>query len=325
MGTPTKELPQVEKTVVHPCIWELPRNDESACGHCMKESAAASLFKWECRRLVGLLDTPTAQSQRAWIAPSSSDSLAITSICVHVHWKNAPSANRYAFGGKDGEPSLNIEAVANKRLYCWHLSCGHPGAMNDLNVVRRSPLINAILRGDFLNYPSDLEFSTGEQTFTSPYFLADGIYPSWPIFMALYGVLSGRSKERRFDVLQERVRKDVECLFGCVKGRWHVLTSRLHTWSASQISKIVKVCFLRHNMIVDFRERKGQLGADESTLPTEFEVPDGVQGIGGPDATNNRSALHDDSIIGTLSLTSITARDELRNSLVQFQECHFTS
>jgi len=158
--------------------------------------------------------------------------------CVHIHWKNVPTAQRYAFVGKDGKPSFNVEAVSDKRLYCWHLSVGHPGGMNDLNVMRRSSLVQSMLRGEF---SEGLEFFVGDRGFRHPYLLADGIYPSWPLFMVPYGAPEGVSKERRFDIRQESLRKDVERLFGCVKGRWRVLLNDMQTWSAEEACKVIKV------------------------------------------------------------------------------------
>ncbi len=41
-----------------------------------------------------------------------------------------------------------LEAIADHRTRFWHFKFGNPGAMNDLNVLERSPLFENAVRGE---------------------------------------------------------------------------------------------------------------------------------------------------------------------------------
>ena len=77
-----------------------------------------------------------------------------------------------------------VEAVCDADLYCWYVFRGLPGANNDLTVVEDSPLLRYILNGDRsikLNAGYNLDGQRRRHWFS--YFLPEGIYPSWPIFV----------------------------------------------------------------------------------------------------------------------------------------------
>jgi hypothetical protein len=54
-----------------------------------------------------------------------------------------------------------------------------PGSCNDINVLQQSPLMNKIAFGE----TPYVEFEAYECTYNYVYFLADGIYPRWQIFV----------------------------------------------------------------------------------------------------------------------------------------------
>jgi len=51
--------------------------------------------------------------------------------CMHIIWKNCPVALQGAFCGKEGMPTLVLEAMADFHLWIWHASFGFAGALND--------------------------------------------------------------------------------------------------------------------------------------------------------------------------------------------------
>lgn len=81
--------------------------------------------------------------------------------------------------GKSGKPSVVLEAVAGWDTWIWHASFGEPGSNNDINIIDRSPLISAILKGEFPQF----SFTVNGKVYKRVYFLADGIYPTWSIFV----------------------------------------------------------------------------------------------------------------------------------------------
>ena len=60
--------------------------------------------------------------------------------CMHWRWKNCPTAWKGVYTGHVDGPTMILEAVASEDLWIWHSFFGLPGSLNDINVLRRSPL-----------------------------------------------------------------------------------------------------------------------------------------------------------------------------------------
>ena len=60
--------------------------------------------------------------------------------CMHRKWDKCPAAWRGAYTGHKDGPTMILEAVASQDLWIWHAFFGLPGSLNDVNVLRRSPL-----------------------------------------------------------------------------------------------------------------------------------------------------------------------------------------
>ncbi|KAK1618862.1 hypothetical protein QYE76_024379 [Lolium multiflorum] len=149
-----------------------------------------------------------------------------------------------AFQAEYEEAMLNLEAEprrprrrrefirrdrlgAHDRLYEDYFAddCNYPPSF-----FRRrgeAPIVNFTVNGHEYNYG---------------YYLADGIYPSWPVFMK--GVTLPQSeKHRLFTAAQSAWRKDVECAFGVLKARF--------SYSRRTLRLIMRACVILHNMIID--------------------------------------------------------------------------
>ena len=60
--------------------------------------------------------------------------------CMHWKWDKCPTAWRGAYTGHKDGPTMILEAVASQDLWIWHAFFGLPGSLNNVNVLRRSPL-----------------------------------------------------------------------------------------------------------------------------------------------------------------------------------------
>ncbi|KAI3630828.1 hypothetical protein MIR68_012263 [Amoeboaphelidium protococcarum] len=60
--------------------------------------------------------------------------------CMHWQWKNCPKAFKGQYQGKEGVPTVILEAVASMSTYLWSSYFGLPGSCNDLNVLCSSQL-----------------------------------------------------------------------------------------------------------------------------------------------------------------------------------------
>lgn len=65
--------------------------------------------------------------------------------CMHWYWKNCPVAHAGQYQGKEGKPSVVLEAIASYNLHIWHCFFGLPGSLNDINILDRSPLIDNVI------------------------------------------------------------------------------------------------------------------------------------------------------------------------------------
>ncbi|XP_057785635.1 uncharacterized protein LOC131003170 [Salvia miltiorrhiza] len=136
--------------------------------------------------------------------------------CMHWGWKNCPVAWHGAYTrGDQGEPTIILEAVASQDLWIWHALFGVAGSNNDINVLHQSTLFNDVLAG----HEAAVHFLANNSHHTRGYYLTDGIYPDWPVFVKSFQ-FPNDEKKRRFKVMQEAARKDVERAFGVLQARW---------------------------------------------------------------------------------------------------------
>ena len=97
-----------------------------------------------------------------------------------IHWSACPVAWKGQCEGKEGYPTIGLEAVADHNLWIWHNAFGFAGALNDINIWDRSPLYESMLGGSHeqLDFPFEIDGETFEQL----YYLVDGIYPAVSCF-----------------------------------------------------------------------------------------------------------------------------------------------
>jgi hypothetical protein len=81
--------------------------------------------------------------------------------------------------GDHGVPTIILEAVASHNRWIWHAFFGVTGSNNDINVLNQSHLFIGQLRGE----APKAEYSINGRQYNLPYYLADGIYPRWPVFV----------------------------------------------------------------------------------------------------------------------------------------------
>jgi hypothetical protein len=67
--------------------------------------------------------------------------------CMHWGWKNCPTAWAGQYKGKEGAPTVVLEAIASYDLHIWHAFFGTPGVCNDINILDRSPLFDQLIQG----------------------------------------------------------------------------------------------------------------------------------------------------------------------------------
>ena len=99
--------------------------------------------------------------------------------CKHFLWRNFPTRLAGQYKGKENGNTVIMEAICDPNLYIWYFNFGHPGSMNDINVLDRSSIVAGIMNQTF--YTKVNPYTIDGIQINWFYFLADKIYPSWSI------------------------------------------------------------------------------------------------------------------------------------------------
>jgi hypothetical protein len=100
--------------------------------------------------------------------------------CMKVCWKNCSTAWASQYQGREGTPTIVLEAVVDDRRRFQHAFFAKPGSCNDINVLESSPLRSAIIAG---KWPPKVEYYVGNVRHNLGLVLADGIYPTLRCFV----------------------------------------------------------------------------------------------------------------------------------------------
>ncbi|KAL9665054.1 hypothetical protein QQ045_020463 [Rhodiola kirilowii] len=131
--------------------------------------------------------------------------------------------------------------VASHDLWIWHAFFGCPGTLND-----RSPVFDDVEQG---NAPS-VNFFVNGRPYNMAYYLADGIYPSYPTFVK--SIRLPRSEpDKLFAKYHEGCRKDIERAFGVLQARFKIIREPARLWDMADLAIITRSCIILHNMIVE--------------------------------------------------------------------------
>ncbi|XP_047979205.1 uncharacterized protein LOC125221125 [Salvia hispanica] len=167
---------------------------------------------------------------------------------MHWEWKNCPSAWKglYTTGFKSKHPTIVLEAVADYRLWIWYAYFGVAGSKNDINVLQSSPLFN----DQELGVGPAVSFVANGNQHNMGCYLADGIYPMWPVFVKMIRCAT-EDKKKYFASCQEAVHKDVEQAFGVLQSRWAIVKGPSRLWHMDCIADVIYARIIMHNMIVE--------------------------------------------------------------------------
>jgi hypothetical protein len=138
-------------------------------------------------------------------------------------------------------------------LRIWFSNFGSPGSMNDLNVLAKSSIVQAIKTGEINLQITPYDINGTYRDYM--YFLVDGIYPKWAIFQST-GDKEGSDMEKMFSCQQEGVRKDVERFFAVLNGKFQILDRPFRILDIGFINEIMEACIIIHNMVVEDNVKK---------------------------------------------------------------------
>lgn len=205
--------------------------------------------------------------------------------CMHTFWKNCPVGWHGSYRGKEKKPTIVLEAIADYNLWFWHAAYGHPGTLNDLNILALSPFLGMLLDGSFEELErSACPYSIGGESFNEMFFLVDGIYPKYTRFVR--GIKEPSNiQEKKFTKWQEGCRKDIERAFGVLQCKFQCMARPFHQILPELIGERVATCLILHNMCVSDRVMDGNVHAMykpseciERNINTGEDDPDDIAG-----------------------------------------------
>jgi hypothetical protein len=170
--------------------------------------------------------------------------------CSHFVWANCPIAHQGQYQGKEGKPTIVVEALADHNLYAWHAVFGYAGTLNDISIWDSSFLLQSLCDGSFSDL--DFPFTIGGESFDQLWMLVDGIYPSLARFVKPLTVPIGDC-EALFSMWQESNRKDIERFFGVFKKKFYFFSKPIPFPYMEDIIDAFYCAIILHNMAV--RER----------------------------------------------------------------------
>ena len=179
-----------------------------------------------------------------------------SSDATHIlHEMCAWRLRRMHKGGKSKYPTRTYNITVNHRRRILGTTRGHPGSWNDKTLVLFDTFIKGIKRGDILD---DYEFELMERRgdtvvpvkYRGVWIVVDNGYHAWSITVPPF-TNTNYQDEIRWSEWVESMRKDVECTFGILKGRWRVLKTGVRLQSTESVDKIWCTCCAFHNMLLE--------------------------------------------------------------------------
>ena len=153
------------------------------------------------------------------------DGAIASADATHIIWDRCSFKlkNQHS-GGKEKNSTRAFEISVNHRRKILASTVGLPGRWNDKTVVRFDGFLTAIHEGrSYADVEYQLYNSDGTKTtYQGAYVLVDGGYLTWSCLIPPYKSASTYPMIRMSKWL-ESMRKDVECTFGILKGRWRIL------------------------------------------------------------------------------------------------------
>ena len=156
-------------------------------------------------------------------------------------------------GGKLAHTARAYQITVSHRRQILATTQGFPGRWNDKTIVRFDTYVNAVKNQTppYNNITYMLKDLDGaEKKFIGAWILVDGGYLNWSATVPPVKVPSSYA-QARWSKWAESMRKDVECTFGILKGRWRILKTGIRLHGLEVADDIWYTCCALHNMLLE--------------------------------------------------------------------------
>jgi len=128
-------------------------------------------------------------------------------------------------GGKSSLTTRTFNLTVNHRRQILSTTVGYPGRWNDKTLIWFDDFVRGIYEGSILQDATfqlkelDRDGNIVEVTYKGAWLLVDNGYLSWSVTVPPFKTTID-TNEIQWSKWLESMRKDVECTFGILKGRW---------------------------------------------------------------------------------------------------------
>jgi hypothetical protein len=181
---------------------------------------------------------------------------------THILLERVPYRQRQThIGFKMTHTARTYNITVNHRRQILATTTGHPARWNDKTLALFDGFMTDLKNGHIMD---DMFFDLYERgagttddgntlikrRYQGAWLLVDNGYLAWPTTVPPIKTTSSRV-EIRFSSWLESMRKDVECTFGILKGRWRILKTGIRLAGVENADKIFLTCCALHNWLLD--------------------------------------------------------------------------
>jgi hypothetical protein len=186
--------------------------------------------------------------------------------------------------------------TSNHRRQILATTCGFPASWNDKTLILFDTFVGKLHGGGVPLGFELLERNASGEIVTVKYkgawLIVDNGYLDWSVTVPPFSITTSQ-KEVRWSQWIESLRKDVECTFGILKGRWRILKTGIRLHGVEAADKVWRTCCALHNRLLEadgLHERwesgvpsdwEGELGQHDANDAREY-VPFAIQRLRGP-------------------------------------------
>jgi hypothetical protein len=200
---------------------------------------------------------------------------------VHILWEKCSSQLKNLCKGKEAYCTLAYNVTVNHRRQIISCTNGFYGSHNDKTMARWDSLTQEVkTEARYKNFEYDLRREDGT-TYSEKgvYLLCDGGYHRWRCLQCPIKHPT-TLPDARWSKWLESMRKDVECTFGILKGRFRILKTGMRVALPETIDNVMHTCCILHNMLLhhDGRDEAWEHGVMDAFAAEEgyHEVDDMV-------------------------------------------------
>ena len=194
---------------------------------------------------------------------------------THVALIRCPAMLRnYNMGHKLDLPTRTYNLTTNHRRRILSTTHGHPGRWNDKTLQLFDEFVTSIHAGKILG--DDVVFELLERNadgqivtrrYKGAWLIVDNGYLNWSITIPPFKDPI-TYQDLRWSKWLESMRKDVECVFGMLKGRFRLLKTGIRLHSLKSADQIWLTCCAMHNYLL---EADGLHLEWQQGIPSDYE------------------------------------------------------